>query len=282
MSSITLEEVWKLFREVAEAQQQSRQEADRRFQELERFLKESAANADRRVVEMRAETEHQLAENKRLIAERTAASDQQIAAARVETERQIAEKAAETERQLAAARAETERQIAATRAATDRFIAERAASAAKLERCVADMSKKIGDLGNRLGEFVESMVKPAVLRLFRERNIIIHQVHTDVEVNTGDEGMQIDLLVVNSTQAVLVEVKSKLTQSDVDEHLERLAKFKRLMPRYADVQAMGAVAAMVIPDDIARYAYRKGLFVLAQTGEIVEIRNDARFEPKVW
>jgi hypothetical protein len=32
-----------------------------------------------------------------------------------------------------------------------------------------------------------------------------------------------------------------------------------------DVNAMGAVAAMVVPDDVARYAYRQGLFVLAQS-----------------
>jgi len=39
---------------------------------------------------------------------------------------------------------------------------------------------------------------------------------------------------------------------------------------------------MVLPDSVGRHAYRKGLFVLAQNGEIVEIRNDDRFVPKVW
>jgi hypothetical protein len=90
------------------------------------------------------------------------------------------------------------------------------------------------------------------------------------------------LLVVNTTEAVLVEVKSKLTQADVDEHLERLGKFKQLMPRYDDVQAMGAVAGMVVPPDVARYAYRRGLFVLAQSGDSVVILNDDQFEPHRW
>ncbi|MDS4057722.1 MAG: hypothetical protein RKP73_04020 [Candidatus Contendobacter sp.] len=39
-----------------------------------------------------------------------------------------------------------------------------------------------------------------------------------------------------------------------------MGKFKRLMPRYADVRAMGAVAAMVVPREVARYAYRQGLY----------------------
>jgi hypothetical protein len=81
---------------------------------------------------------------------------------------------------------------------------------------------------------------------------------------------------------VLIEVKSKLSQGDVDEHLERLGKFKRLLPRYQDVRAMGAVAAMVVPPEVARYAYRQGLFVLAQSGDDMAILNDADFRPKTW
>lgn len=61
-----------------------------------------------------------------------------------------------------------------------------------------------------------------------------------------------------------------------------MSRFKRMMPRYADVRAMGAVAAMVVPQDVARYAYRQGLFVLAQSGETVAILNDGKFQPKAW
>ena len=39
---------------------------------------------------------------------------------------------------------------------------------------------------------------------------------------------------------------------------------------------------MVLPEGVGLYAYRQGLFVLAQSGDSVEIRNDARFAPKVW
>jgi hypothetical protein len=59
-------------------------------------------------------------------------------------------------------------------------------------------------------------------------------------------------------------------------------KIKRLLPKYRDVRLMGAVAAMVVGDEVARYAYRQGFYVLAQSGETVVIRNDAQFAPKVW
>jgi hypothetical protein len=39
---------------------------------------------------------------------------------------------------------------------------------------------------------------------------------------------------------------------------------------------------MVVPDEVARYAYRKGLFVLAQSGDSLMILNDVQFRPQAW
>lgn len=234
----TYEEVWALFRETDRKFQESRVEADRRFQETDRKFQETDHKFQ--------ETDRKFQETERFLKEQSQ-----------ETARLLREQSQETERFLKAQSQETDRKIKAVTAA-------------------------IGELGNRLGEFVEGFVRPAVVRLFRARGLEVHEVYPDVEVDRGEEGMQIDLLVVNSTEAILVEVKSKLALADVDDHLERLSKFKRLMPRYADVRALGAVAAMVIPKDVARYAYRKGLFVLAQSGESLVVLNDAKFQPRAW
>lgn len=154
--------------------------------------------------------------------------------------------------------------------------------AQETDRQIRQVNRQIGDLGNRLGEFVEWQVRPAAIRLFQSRGIAVQELASDVTLQRDGEGLEIDLLAINTTVAVLIEVKSKLSQSDVDDHLDRLGKFKRLMPRYHDVQAMGAIAAMVVPTDIARYAYRQGLFVIAQTGDDMAILNDANFSPKIW
>ena len=39
---------------------------------------------------------------------------------------------------------------------------------------------------------------------------------------------------------------------------------------------------MVIPSEAARYAYRQGLFVIAQSGDNLVILNDKKFKPKAW
>lgn len=177
--------------------------------------------------------------------------------------------------ELAAAQKETERRFQET----DRQLEE---TRRLIKQQNQHLNDQLGKLGNRLGEFVEWQVRPAVVRLFQERGIDVHELYPGASAHRGGEGIEIDLLLVNSTEAILVEVKSKVTQADVDEHLERLSKFKRLMPRYGDVRAMGAMAGMVVPDDVARYAYRQGLFVLAQSGDSVVILNDENFMPRRW
>ncbi|QUS59576.1 DUF3782 domain-containing protein [Synechocystis sp. PCC 7339] len=178
----------------------------------------------------------------------------------------------ETERLLREQSQETERLLKEQNQATERLLKEQSQR----------VDQQLGKLGNRLGEFVEYQVRPAAVRLFRERGIEVREISSDLSLQSGNEGIEIDILVVNGTEAIAIEVKSKLGRDDVDEHLERLAKFKRLLPRYQSFNVLGAVAGMVIPQEVARYAYRQGLFVIAQSGESLAILNDANFKPKAW
>jgi hypothetical protein len=154
----------------------------------------------------------------------------------------------------------------------------------QLESLIKEQSKKMGEMNNRLGDFVESIVKPGIVRLFKERNIPINKLHQHVEAENKELGLatEIDFFVVNSDCCALVEVKSKLDVSHINEHIERMEKFRLLFPEYADKKAYAAVAAMIIPEDVAKYAYRKGLFVIAQKGDNITFLNNMQFEPKSW
>jgi hypothetical protein len=152
------------------------------------------------------------------------------------------------------------------------------------DRQFREMAKKIGELGSRLGDFVEGLIKPSVVKLFQERGIEVHVVTRDVEANNPALGlaMQIDLLAMNNDCCVLVEVKSHLKINDVNEHLERMEKFRPLFPAFATAKVYGAVASMVIADEVAKYAYRQGFFVIGQKGEYAVILNDEQFKPRGW
>ncbi len=147
------------------------------------------------------------------------------------------------------------------------------------DRKIKPVSESIGRLGNKRGDFVEEMVRPAAVRLFRECGIDLHEVHQNISSQRDGEGIEMDLLVVNDTDIIAIECNSTLGIDDVNSHLQRLQKLKRLLPSYAHKRVMGAVTGMVLPDHVARYACQQGLFVIAQTGDPLSLRKPGEPEP---
>ena len=134
----------------------------------------------------------------------------------------------------------------------------------------------------QLEESIEGIVAPGAIRMFREKGIDVRRTSTRNKVQKDGEEMEIDVLLENDEYVVAIEVKSTLNVEEVNHHLNKLEKFKEFFPRFKDYKLFGAVAGIVIDERADKYAYRKGLFVIAQTGETVEILNDDKFKPKVW
>ncbi|MBF0286018.1 MAG: DUF3782 domain-containing protein [Magnetococcales bacterium] len=213
---------------------------------------------------------------------------------RAETIREDRERWAENDRQLREQREKHDREAQEQREKHDRDLQamgeereqrhlEYEREHAETVRVVKEVSRQIDQLGSRWGEFVEGMVAPACETLFEERGIPVHLVHQRVRAKyPGNRHMEIDLLVVNSSAVVLVEVKSKLRHEDVGDHLERMAHFKEFFPLYEDFQVFGAVAGIVIEENVDRYAMNEGLFVIVQSGESVALANPPEFEPQAW
>jgi hypothetical protein len=188
---------------------------------------------------------------------------------------------------------EEQKALQAAQVETDRILKELSAEIKENSREIKEVQKEtareikavntsIGRLSNRLGEFVEEAVRPSAVRLFRERGIDIHEVQQSITAKRDGEQLEIDLLVVNNENVVVIECKSNLSVEDVNDHLERLEKVKRLLPRYNNCKVLGAVAGMVIPDNVATYAIKKGLYVIGQNGDHLELRNEQSFTAKAW
>lgn len=162
---------------------------------------------------------------------------------------------------------------------------ERKISQKEWEKRDKALEKKISKLSNSLGEMVENMVEPNVLKMFQKHGIEVTESIPNVKVYNKDKQIEaeIDLLLTNSKYAVAIEIKTTLKVPDVDAHLKRLDKIQKNPPRFVrDTKLIGAVAGMNIASEADKYAMRKGLFVLKQTGEIVSIANDEKFKPKEW
>jgi len=184
-----------------------------------------------------------------------------------ETERIMRLNSEETDRKMQ----ETERIMRLNSEETDRKMQETDRKMQETDRKIKEVSVLVGRLGNRLGEFVESMVRPAVVKLFQDRGLDVHKVQERALFKEGKEEMEVDLLVTNCGEMVAVECKSRLTEGDVEDHVKRMEKFKLLAPEYRDLKVCGAVAGMVVDRDAAAAAAAAGLFLLVQNGENVEV-----------
>jgi hypothetical protein len=165
---------------------------------------------------------------------------------------------------------------------TDRKFQETDRKFQETDRKFQEAARVVSNLGGQWGLFVENQVAPACERVFGERGIPVQMVSQRVKKRRGGDTLEIDVLVVNAGHVVVVEVKASLSVADVREFLDDLGQFRAFFPEYADWQVHGAVAGIRIEDGADRYAYRQGLFVLAQTGDTVKILNDANFQPRIW
>ena len=185
----------------------------------------------------------------------------------VEAERRNAEaeqRNAEADRRSA----EAERR----RAEADRTMEE-------LKKLVRATTEAVNNLTTPLCLFTEEMLEPAVVQLFQERGIDVTQTMSRLKSKRPGAAMEIDILAVNGSELVAVECKSRLSKDDVDDFLDRLQRFKLAFPQFRDFQVYGAVAGIEIDQGIDSYAYRRGLFVIKQSGETVKIINDVQFQP---
>ncbi|APB32866.1 hypothetical protein GlitD10_0552 [Gloeomargarita lithophora Alchichica-D10] len=209
---------------------------------------------------------------------RFAEADRRAAELAAEADRRAAELAAEADRRAAELAAEADRRAAEA----DQQRAEREKSLAQLEKTVERTAKAVDGLTTRWGRFVEELVEPAVLRLFQERGIDIRYTYSRAKNRQPGVAMEIDILAVNDTVAVVVECKSRLSQDDVNYFLQKLTRFKASFPLYQNYHTYGAVAGIEIDEGVDSYAYRKGLFVIRPSGDTVTIANDQKFRPMAW
>jgi hypothetical protein len=201
------------------------------------------------------------------------------------TEAQFAEFQKEAERrnveaERRSAEAEQRNAEADRRSAeADRRRAEADRTMEELKKLVRATTEAVNNLTTPLCLFIEEMVEPAVVQLFQERGIDVTQTMSRLKSKRPGAAMEIDILAVNGSELVAVECKSRLSKDDVDDFLDRLQRFKLAFPQFRDFQVYGAVAGIESDQGIDSYAYRRGLFVIKQSGETVKIINDVQFQP---
>ena len=178
---------------------------------------------------------------------------------------------------------------------TERIIKESQQEAAKRQeeaarrqeettRQINDINKRFGEYSNRLGEISEYMIAPNLRDKFNELDFNFQKTSKNTEVSDRQNNIffEIDYFLENYSKAMLVEVKTKLISDHVNAHIERLEKMRKYADLHGDKRSFfGAVAGVVIPDDIRKLALSHGLFVIEPSGETFKITPPVG-NPKEW
>ena len=154
----------------------------------------------------------------------------------------------------------------------------------KIDRQIEDLNKRFGDFSNRFGEVVEYMIAPNLREKFKELGYIFPKANSNTDVSDFDNNIffEIDVLLENGDKAMLVEVKTKLTNGHIKTHIKRLEKMRKYADLHGDKRTfLGAVAGVVIPKDIKEYALSQGLYIIEPSGETFNITPPLG-KPKEW
>ena len=129
-----------------------------------------------------------------------------------------------------------------------------------------DIGRQLGDLGLVQGEVAEDLFYRNVRYLFKEERDMIF---SDVKRNLKKKGVgEYDIVAVNGNAVLVIEIKNKLQKRMIDAFInKKLPRFKAAFPEFRGRKLFGAIGALVVKDDVGRYAEKAGLYVLTQTSE---------------
>ncbi len=293
------DEIRQLLRENALEAKQRAQEAEQRFQRIEQQREKNAQEAEQRAqeaeqrfqrIEQQREKNAQEAEQRFQRIEQQREKNAQEAEQRYQRIEQQREKNAQEAEQ----RYQRIEQILENNAqelqGTRKLIEGNAEQIKANAEQMRETDRKIKELTNlftgQWGKLIEALIKPGSLKLFQDRGINVQKRKTRMaERLNGGRHMEIDILLKNKVEkiAVVIEVKTTLQISDVNDFIKKFDTFLDFFPKYKGYTLHGAVAGVQIDEGVDKYAYRNGLFVLGLGREgLVRMLNDDKFDPRVF
>ena len=130
------------------------------------------------------------------------------------------------------------------------------------------LSKNIGGLGNTLGALIEEMFTPDLWMKFEKIGLPIHSQSRYKNFNDGKRVIaEVDVYLENGEYVIPVEIKTDLSENNVNEHIERIAIIRDYMDARNDGRKLiGAVAGGIVRENVRNYAHKKGMYVIEQNG----------------
>ena len=155
---------------------------------------------------------------------------------------------------------------------------------AEIGKAQKETQRIVGDLGNRFGDIAEHFLTPGLRVKFEKFGFAFGKLNRNCEWESEDHNlsMEFDALLENGTQAMVVEVKTKLDKNDIDEQISRMEKVRRFADLHGNTrQFYCAMAAMAAKKEVIKYALENGFYLIMPSGEDVKVTAHVS-KPRFW
>lgn len=152
-------------------------------------------------------------------------------------------------------------------AKTDALMAE---TDARLKRA----EKIFSGIGINLGSTAEEYFYYSLEQKMELGGMKFDEIERNIKIKTKKREAEFDLVLFNGNSVAIIEVKHKVHPRDVQILIDKkVDDFRNLMPDYAAYNVYLGVAGKSVPIEVERMAIEKGVAVLRQIGEVMEIED---------
>jgi len=148
----------------------------------------------------------------------------------------------------------------------------------------AEFNERLGNYINLFGDFTEYTMAPKLREKFAEIGLDFPKANrnSNVKDKVNNISLEIDVMLENGDNAMLVEIKTKLTVERINDHIERLEKMRRYADLHGDKRNfLGAVAGVVVTDKERKHALEQGFYLIEPSGQDLSITPPSG-KPKEW
>jgi DNA repair exonuclease SbcCD ATPase subunit len=180
----------------------------------------------------------------------------------------------ESQKELRESQKETDRQLKET----ERILKEDS------KRQKEEFDKRIGALTNLFGDVTEAMIAPKICEKFEEFGFNFPRANPNVRFNdrVNKISFEVDIMLENGDKAMLIEAKTKLTIERINYHINRMEKMHKYANLHGDKRIfLGAVAGVVVTDEVRDYALNQGFYFIEYAGENFYI-TPPNGKPEEW
>ena len=155
---------------------------------------------------------------------------------------------------------------------SNRYLTEKQA---ETDRLMKALQKELGGIAHSNGEVAESYFINSFTKSMQFAGQKYDRITPNLHTNDRKLNLQgeYDLVLYNCSSVVIIEIKYKAHEKDVDELVEKVPTFKKLYPEYANYDIYLGLAALHLNSAIERKSKKQGIAIIKQVGDTMVIDN---------